>query len=151
MLVDKDGKKNYMFYVDSYALADKGNCKDRVIYIDHDLSKHADVTTLLGNNQYKPSFEYQETFDTISDNRLSVYSDDSFTYTKVYISYLRYPVKVDYIGYTHLDGLASTTVDSEMPEFLEDEILNYAIQDVAMSIGDKDNVDYAQLRIKTDE
>jgi len=143
--------EDYMFYVDAYALATRGNCKDRVIYIDHDLSKHADVTTLFANNQYKPSFDYQETFDTIGDNKLAIYSDGDFLYTKVYVSYLRYPKKVDYPGYIHLDGTESKLVNSEMPAFLEDEILNYAIQDVAMSIGDKDNVEYSQLRIKTSE
>jgi hypothetical protein len=149
--VDLTGITNYMFYVDAYALADKGNCIDRVIYIDHDLSKHADVTLLLANNQYKPSFEYQETFDTLAGDKLEIYTDGTFGYTKIFIGYLRYPASVDYPGYTHLDGTLSTKVDSELPAFLEDEILNYAIQDVAMSIGDKDNVDYSQLRIKTSE
>lgn len=141
----------FMFYVDAYALANLGKCKDRIIYINHDLSKHADVTLLLANNTYKPSFDYQETFDTLADNQLEIYSDGDFKYTKVYISYLRYPIPVDYPGYTHLDGSASVKQDSEMPLFLEDEILNYAIQDVAMSIGDRETVENTQLRIKTSE
>lgn len=149
--VDLTELENYMFYVDAYALATKGTCKDRLIRIDHDLTKHADVTILLANNQYKPSFEYEETFDTLADDKLEIYTDGTFKYTKVYISYLKYPNQVDYPGYTHLDGTASTKQDSELPAFLEDEILNYAIQDVAMSIGDKDNVEYSQLRIKTSE
>ena len=150
-VVDLTEAEDFMFYVDAYALADKGNCKDRVIKIDHDLSKHADVTILLTNNQYKPSFDYQETFDTLADNQLEIYSDGTFTYTKVFVSYLRYPIQVDYPGYTHLDGTASVKVDSEMPLFLEDEILNFAIQDVAMSIGDRETVENTQLRIKTSE
>ncbi len=56
----------YMFYIDSYLLADKGKCKDRVVWINRDLTKHADIQILLTNNNYKPSFEYQETFNIIS-------------------------------------------------------------------------------------
>ena len=103
------------------------------------------------NNQYKPSFEYEEAFDTLGNDKLAIYSDGTFEYTKVFVSYLRYPKKIDYPGYTYLDGTASTKVDSEMPEFLEDEILNYAIQDVAMSIGDQETVQNSEIRIKTAE
>jgi hypothetical protein len=49
----------YMFYIDSYVLADKGRCKDRKIWINRDLAKHGDVQFILTNNNYKPSFEYQ--------------------------------------------------------------------------------------------
>jgi len=149
--VDLTEAKGYMFYVDAYATATKGTCVDRVIYINHDLSKHADVNTLQTNNHYVPSFEYQETFDTLSDDKLEIYSDGTFDFDKVYVSYLRYPIPVDYAGYTHLDGSESETVNSEMPLFLEDEILNFAIEDVAMSLGDKETVDNAQLRIKGSE
>ena len=48
----------YMFYVDSYALADKGRCKDRKIWINRDLAKHGDLQFILNNDHYKPSFEY---------------------------------------------------------------------------------------------
>ena len=44
----------YMFYVDSYVLADKGRCKDRKIWINKELSKHGDLTLLLTNDHYKP-------------------------------------------------------------------------------------------------
>lgn len=141
----------YMFYVDSYALATKGACVNRIIYLDNDLTKHADVPTLLANNNYKPSFEYQESFNTKASDKLEVYSDGTFDFTKVYVSYIRYPQKVDYVGYTHLDGTESITKDSDLPSYLEDEILNYAIEDIAMSIGDQQIVQYTQLREKTSE
>jgi hypothetical protein len=47
----------YMFYVDSYVLADKGRCKDRQIWINRDLAKHSDLQFCLNNTHYKPSFE----------------------------------------------------------------------------------------------
>ena len=70
-----------MFYVDSYLVADKGRCKDRKIWINKDLSKHGDISLLLNNDHYKPSFEYQETMNSLSSNSLSVYTDGTFTPT----------------------------------------------------------------------
>ena len=45
----------YMFYIDSYVLADKGRCKDRKIWINRDLAKHGDLQFILNNTHYKPS------------------------------------------------------------------------------------------------
>ena len=46
----------HMFYIDSYVIADKENCKNKVLYTKLDLVRHADITVLLNNNNYKPSF-----------------------------------------------------------------------------------------------
>src|SRR5690606_11542918 len=52
----------YLFYISSYVIADKGKCKDRIIWVNSELTKHGNVPILLNNEHYKPSFEYQETF-----------------------------------------------------------------------------------------
>lgn len=121
-----------MFYLDSYMLADKGICKNHVVYTNGDLVKHADITTLLQNDNYKPSFEYQETIVDISYSELHYYTDGSFTPKKIYLSYIRYPIEIDLEGYVHLDGTDSTTVDSELEEYLEDELLNLATESLAI-------------------
>lgn len=141
----------YMFYVDGYALADRGTCKGRIIYLNHDLTKHSDVPTLTANNNYKPSFEYQESFDTLSSDFLEIYSDGTFTYTDVFVSYLRYPVKIDYQGYIHLDNTSSTTVDCELPEFLEDELINFTIEEISYSTENVPAAQFTQQRLKTQE
>ncbi len=123
----------YMFYVDSYALAEKGVCKKHLIYVNKDLAKHADVTVLLGNNHIKPSFEYQETFCTLSSGSYEIYGDEHFKYTSVFLSYIRYPKEIDFEGYIHLDGSDSVTQDCELPAYMEDELLDLAVQDLAFS------------------
>jgi hypothetical protein len=123
---------SYMFYVDSYILADKDSCKGQVIWVNKDLTAHADIPTLLNNANYRPSFEYQETFCELSSGTLGFYTDGTFTPTKLYISYLRYPRKVDQVGYEDFQGNASTKVDSELPEYLEDELLDIIVADLAL-------------------
>ena len=89
----------YMFYIDAYILADKGVCKDRKIWINRDLAKHGDLQFILNNDHYKPSFEYQETFNFLSSDEISIFTDGTFTPTKIYISYMRYPQYIDKTGF----------------------------------------------------
>lgn len=126
---------NYMFYVDSYAIAHKGCCKDHTIYVNKDLTKHSDITTVLANNTINPSFEYQETFCTISSGKYEVYTDGSFDFDTIYLSYIRYPKYIDYPGYIHFNEKPSIKQDCELAYYLEDEILDLAVEDLAMSTG----------------
>jgi hypothetical protein len=141
----------YMFYVDSYILADKGRCKDRIIWINQDLAKHGDLSILLKNDHYKPSFEYQETFNIISSDEMSIFTDGTFTPTKVYIMYLRYPAYIDKTGYIKFDGTPSTDVDCELETYLEDELLDLTVQALAMYTENASAVQNAQFRIQTNE
>lgn len=141
----------YMFYVDSYCLADKGECKNKVIWINQDLSKHGDTSILLKNSYYMPSFEYQETFNIVSSDEISIFTDGTFTPTKLYIMYLRYPVSIDKEGYVKFDGTLSSTQNCELEEYLEDEILDLTVQNLAMYTENVSAVQSAQLRIQTSE
>ena len=141
----------YMFYVDSYVIASKGLCIDRQIWINKDLSKHGDLSLLLNNDHYKPSFEYQETFNSLSSNEMSIYTDGTFTPSKLWVSYMRYPVYIDKVGYIRFDGTPSTNVDCELELYLEDELLDLTVQNLAMYIENQSAVQMAAYRIQTNE
>jgi hypothetical protein len=141
----------YMFYLDSYILASKGRCENRKIWINRDLAKHGDLQFLLNNTHYKPSFEYQETFNFISSDEISVFTDGTFTPSNVYISYMRYPVYIDKAGYIKFDGTPSIDVDCELEEYLEDELLDLTVQNLAMYTENQSAVQSAAYRIQTNE
>ena len=141
----------YMFYEDSYILADKGRCKNHIIRINKDLAAHGDIQLLLTNEHYKPSFEYQETFNFISSDEISIFTDGTFTPTKLFLSYVRYPVYIDKAGYIHLDGSASIDTDCELNSYLEDELLDLTVQSLAMYTENASAVQSAQFRIQTNE
>ncbi len=142
----------YMFYIDSYILADKGECKDRIIRINQDLAKHGDLQVILNNVHYKPSFEYQETLNIISSDEISVFTDGTFTPTALYLSYIRYPKYIDKTGYIKLDGSASQDQDCELKNYLEDELVDLAVEDLADYTENLAASQSAQFRIKkTDE
>ena len=142
---------DYMFYIDSYILADKGKCKDRKIWINRDLAKHGDLSLLLNNEHYKPSFEYQETFNFLSSDEIGIFTDGTFTPKKIYISYMRYPVYIDKAGYVKFDGTNSTDVNCELAPYLEDELLDLTVQNLAMYTENASAVQSAQFRIQTNE
>jgi len=141
----------YLFYVDSYVLADKGRCKNRKIWINRDLAKHGDLQFILNNEHYKPSFEYQETFNLISSNEISIFTEGTFTPTTINISYLRYPIYIDKAGYVTFDGSASINQDCELEAYLEDELLDLTVQNLAMYTENQSAAQTAQNRIQTNE
>lgn len=141
----------YMFYIDSYILADKGVCKDRKIWINRDLAKHGDLQFILNNEHYKPSFEYQETFNFLSTDEISIFTDGTFTPKDIYISYMRYPVYIDKEGYVRFDGTDSVNQDCELELYLEDELVDLTVQNLAMYTENSSAVRSAQLRIQTNE
>ena len=141
----------YMFYVDSYVLADKGRCKDRKIWINRDMAKHGDLQFILNNDHYKPSFEYQETFNFLSSDEISIFTDGTFTPSKIYISYMRYPKYIDKEGYIKLDGSPSINQDCELETYLEDELLDLTVQNLAMYTENQSAVQSSVYRIQTNE
>lgn len=139
----------YMFYVDSYILANKGRCKDHVIWINRDLAKHGDIQFILNNVNYKPSFEYQETFNSLSSDEISVYTDGTFIPGKIYMMYVRYPLYIDKGGYVHLDGTSSVDTNCELEAYLEDTLVDMAVQNLAIYTENQMAVQGSQLRIQT--
>jgi hypothetical protein len=147
----KDLSPAYMFYIDSYIIADKGKCKDHIVWVNTDLAKHGDLQLLLTNDHYKPSFEYQETFNFISSDSISIFTDGTFTPTKLFIAYVRYPKYIDKEGYVKLDGTDSVNQDCELSSYLEDELVDLTVQNLAMYTENIAAVQSSQMRIQTNE
>jgi hypothetical protein len=141
----------YMFYIDSYITADKEECKNRVLWINRDLAKHGDLQFILNNEHYKPSFEYQETFNFLSSDEISVFTDGTFTPKQVFISYMRYPIYIDKEGYVKFDGTNSINQDCELETYLEDELLDLTVQNLAMYTENMSAVQTSAMRIQTNE
>lgn len=141
----------YMFYVDSYILADKGRCKNRKIWINRDLAKHGDLQFILNNEHYKPSFEYQETFNFLASDEISIFTDGTFTPKAIHIMYMRYPQYINKEGYIMLDGTPSFNQDCELETYLEDELLDLTVQNLGMYTENMSAIQTAQYRIQTNE
>lgn len=127
--------------IDSYVLATRNECKNRRLKVI-EIVKHGDLQLKLESPHYSPSFEYQETLSTISNNLFYTYSDldNSFEINEIYLTYLRYPRRIDIAGYIHLDGSPSITQDCELDSYLKDELVNLVVEELAKSTGNQELV-----------
>lgn len=143
--------KDYMFPIEMFGICSKGKCTNRTVPVTR-LIKHGDVSTIMNNSNYNPSFEYQETVATVSDNIISIYTDSSFSIDEAYISYLRYPQKITLLGVPNIDGTSNITQDCELPDYLQDELLDLAVLELAMETENNPQVQYAaDIRNKINE
>jgi hypothetical protein len=111
--------------VDAYA--SNSCCPDRrmVVY----LAEEANLSQLLRDDAKKPSFEWAETFATIKNNRIYVYTNGEFNVSSMALTYYRQPTKIQVQGcvdpYT---GVQSTT--DVQCEF-KDDIIEVLIDEAA--------------------
>lgn len=139
----------YMFHIKSYITADKDTCKDRAL--DVNIIPHSDVQEWLANKYLEPSFEYQETFAVLTNNKIEVYTDKIFVPTAVYTSYIRYPDRIQYPGCILDDGSDSVLVNCELSEYLMSELLDIAVERLAQFTDNPLAAQAAKERITNNE
>ena len=128
MLTASDLPEDYLQWkrVDAFANSDCCDINRRMVIY---LAEEANVNNLLRDVAKRPSFEWGETFATLINNKLNVYTDDTFTINNADLIYYRQPVKIQIQNcvdpYT---GVASTT--NVQCEF-KDDIIEVIIDEAA--------------------
>jgi hypothetical protein len=113
--------------VDVYA---KNNCcADRRMTVY--LAEEANLNQLLRDDAKKPSFEWAETFATIKDNRVYVYTNGQFEISNASLTYYKQPTKIQIQGC--VDPYTSVETLIEVPCGFKDDIIEVII-DEAVSI-----------------
>jgi len=125
----------YLLPVEIFITADKSPCIGRSLSVN--IIPHSDLHIRLNNTNYRPSFEWQETIATISNNTLEIWTDGTFTPTASFVSYLTYPVPFDYPGYINLDNQESVLSDSNLPEYMKNEIISIAVRQLAANTANQ--------------
>lgn len=119
---------NYFEHSSLQVFASKSKCKDIKLFSFE--VKNDNVDEYLADCFNEPSFEYRETFYTLSSNKVSIYFSN-FDITKVKLAYYRYPVQVDIEGYINTEDVQSTNID---PEF-SDRIVNRILTAMSMDFS----------------
>lgn len=139
--------------IDIYLTGNRGGCFGRIIWVES-IVPHMNVPNHLKSSDECPSFAYQATFAAISSGQLIIYTGDpsgEFNAEQAFISYLRYPKKVCFGDYEDFDGNILPRVDCDLPEHLEDEILDIAVMDIALSTENQMAAEASQVRAKDNE
>ena len=124
---------NYLQWkrVDVYANKECCDKRKMVVY----LAEEDDLSLLLRDKAKEPSFEWAETFATLMDNGVKIYTNDKFDIPNASLTYYRQPVKVQFLNCSDPYTGAASTADV-LCEF-KDDIVELIIDDaVAIIAGD---------------
>jgi len=137
--------KDYFNFSNLSVYATKGKCKDeKLLPIEiKDENKHL----LEFDYHNKPSFEYRETFYNLSSDSVQIFKTD-FDITKAYMSYYRFPKKIDFAGYVTITGAPSSNLDPEWDDYVMDKIISIAVKDFNAIMG-RQTIDVDKDRINT--
>jgi hypothetical protein len=110
--------------VDAYAKKECCNKRRMTVY----LAEEGNLNQLLRDKSKQPSFEWSETFATLIDNTVHIYTNNDFDLNSADLVYYRQPVKVQIQGcvdpYT---GVASpVNVESEFKDDIVELIIDEA-------------------------
>lgn len=141
--------KNYMLYKDSYAMAIKDCCNERPIF--NNMVTTGDLSNWYWGDNTKPSFDWQEQLISISENTLEIHTDSDYELTTMFITYIRYPKRIDKKGITWFDGSPSKDQDCELPYYTKNDISDWAVKMVGMYLENPTMVQTAQERIMNNE
>jgi hypothetical protein len=120
---------NYFQWKRVDAYANRGCCDNRRMTVY--LAEEANLSQLLRDDAKKPSFEWAETFATIKNNRIYVYTNGEFEVGKIGLTYYRQPQKIQILGCVDPYTSFESTVD--IPCEFKDDIVEVII-DEAVSI-----------------
>lgn len=117
---------NFFDFVDSYCEGEKDGC---IRNISNFLVKPKELRTIVDNSFTNPSFEYEESICNITDKKLLIYKKD-YEIKNAYLSYYKTVPQIDIEGYLNSQDQWSTTIDSDLPDFLHSQVLDRIVTEV---------------------
>tara|TARA_Y100000592_G_scaffold66138_1_gene102829 strand:+ start:302 stop:1000 length:699 start_codon:yes stop_codon:yes gene_type:complete len=109
-------------------------CKDRRMTVY--LAEEGNLNQLLRDKAKRPSFEWAETFATLINNQVHVYTNDEFEISKADLVYYRQPRRIQMVGcvdpYTNIE--TTTEVLSEFKDDIIEVIIDEAVSILAGDI-----------------
>lgn len=117
---------NYAWFKKLSIEIEKGNCKKSTIYAY--FIEEADSEWWLSDENKKPSFEFGETFFTIVDNKIKVYTNNEFEVKKIYLIYYRQPININFNGCDNIDGTVGTDVSCEFKQDVAELLVDEGVE-----------------------
>lgn len=124
---------NYLAWkrVDVYANKECCDKRKMVVY----LAEEDDLSLLLRDKSKEPSFEWGETFATLMNNGVKIYTNDKFEIPNASLTYYRQPIRVQFLNCS--DPYTGVTSTADVLCEFKDDIVELMIDDaVAIIAGD---------------
>ena len=118
--------------VDIYAKKDCCDKRRMTVY----LAEEGNLNQLLRDKAKQPSFEWAETFATLINNTVHLYTNNEFEISEAYLTYYRQPRKIQILNCSDpYTGITSTTeVQSEFKDDIIELIIDEAVSILAGDI-----------------
>ena len=121
--------------------ATSGKCRARLKVFEN---KSEDIERFCGDPFQKPSFKARETYYTLGDGKIKIYTD-GFEVDKVYLTYYKYPRRVDIEGYINIDGDYSQDIHPEWDDRNMYRILRIAVHLHNYNLTENVQIDRAMI------
>lgn len=117
--------------IDTFAKKDCCDKRRMAVY----LAEEGNLTQLLRDKSKQPSFEWGETFATLINNTIHIYTNDEFDVESASLVYYRQPRKVQFLNCSDPYTGVASTADIECE--LKDDIIELIIDEaVSLLAGD---------------
>ena len=108
------------------------------------LAEEGNVDILLDDDNFKPSFDWGETFCTLKDGNVRIYTNNEFEIPEAILSYYRQPVRIQVVGVVDPYTTVVSTVEVES-EF-KDDIIELLVDEAAKILaGDIESFNQSQV------
>ena len=125
---------DYLYYKTMIPYCKKDTCSN--VRLKSMLEEEANAQMYLFDELKKPSFEWRETFHTLAQNRIKIYTNKDFIVNYIELIYYRLPKQFDVNGYIHTDGRNSSDSPLEFKrdicELIIDEAVSIAAADLEL-------------------
>jgi hypothetical protein len=109
------------------------------------LAEEANVDTLLRDQYKRPSYEWGETFCTLRDNNLKIYTNDEFDVPSAQLTYYRQPRRIQILGCVDPYTNVQSTVEVEC-EFKDDLVELFIDEAAKILAGDIESVNQVTIQ-----
>jgi hypothetical protein len=124
--------KDYFEFMDVRAFGSKGSCKDQEFFTEEEKGENIDVR--MADIFANPSFKYRESFYIIASDGIHFFKKN-FEFTKVILTYYRYPIQASLQDPNFPDSLLND-VELEFDDKLTNRIITLAAADQSLNAGD---------------
>lgn len=137
----KNIPEDYAYFIKVSVIGDKDECKGRHFKVY--LAEEANADLLLTDPFKGPSFEWSETFATLSSNKFKIYTNNDFQVEEINLSYYRKPLEITFDGCINpATGLINTDQTSEFKDDIIELIIDEAVSIIA---GDIESISQYQI------
>jgi len=115
---------NYFDLADLRAKAEKEECSRLINCVE---IQTENLSELLQDDNWKPSFEWDETLYTINSDQVSVYTDKTFKVNKILLNYYRYPSQLKLVNDVNPESAFDSNSKIEWDDKSLDDIITLMV------------------------